>query len=139
MTVTDPFGNRIRFCERRGETEGGAGTALGEPPPEATDATGGQIEVRNPNKPDFVRRLDGRKYEAVKRALLEVAGGKADGLAFSQLVAGIRPLLSPDPFPRGRTCGWWTKMVQLDLEAKGLLKRIPGRPARWRVHLSAET
>ena len=30
----------------------------------------------------------------------------------------------------GQTVGWWLKCVQLDLEAKGLIKRH-GKPLRW--------
>ena len=41
------------------------------------------------------------------------------------------PLLPGDLFPKGATAGWWLKAVQLDLEAKGVIRRAPRKP----VHL----
>jgi hypothetical protein len=35
------------------------------------------------------------------------------------------------PFPEGAKAGWWTKTVQLDLEAKGVVAREKTRPLRW--------
>ena len=40
--------------------------------------------------------------------------------------------LPDDLFPGGEKAGWWTKCVQLDLEAKGLVVRDAGKPLRWR-------
>jgi hypothetical protein len=35
-------------------------------------------------------------------------------------------------FPEGAKAGWWSKTVQLDLEAKGLVAREKTRPLRLR-------
>ncbi|MEM9500924.1 MAG: hypothetical protein AAF941_03655, partial [Pseudomonadota bacterium] len=43
----------------------------------------------------------------------------------------VKPHLSDELFPDGKTCGWWAKTVQLDLEAKGLLVREQTKPLRW--------
>ena len=40
--------------------------------------------------------------------------------------------LPEELFPGGAKAGWWTKAVQLDLEAKGLVAREKARPLRWR-------
>ncbi|MFU0507499.1 DUF6958 family protein [Pseudaminobacter sp. NGMCC 1.201702] len=34
------------------------------------------------------------------------------------------------PFLQAKTAGWWLKAVQLDLEAKGIISRAPGKPVR---------
>jgi hypothetical protein len=31
----------------------------------------------------------------------------------------------------GAKAGWWSKAVQFDLEAKGVIAREPGKPLRW--------
>jgi len=44
---------------------------------------------------------------------------------------GVRPLVSKVMFP-GTTYMWWPKGVQLDLEARGVLRRDPkAKPLRW--------
>ncbi|WP_373604460.1 DUF6958 family protein [Thioalkalivibrio sp. HK1] len=40
----------------------------------------------------------------------------------------LLPLLPDDLFPKGEKAGWWSKTVQLDLEAKGLLRRARTKP-----------
>jgi hypothetical protein len=35
----------------------------------------------------------------------------------------VLPILPETVFPGGEGAGWWTKCVQLDLEAKGLIVR----------------
>jgi hypothetical protein len=37
----------------------------------------------------------------------------------------LLPRLPDFLFPQGKTAGWWLKAVQLDLEAKGVVKRAP--------------
>lgn len=90
------------------------------------------VDLSNPNRPGFIRRVDAGKYEAVRTAILAVLQREAAGLPFSELVAGVRTHLPERLFPGGTTCGWWTKNVQLDLEAKGILVRAATKPARWR-------
>jgi hypothetical protein len=44
----------------------------------------------------------------------------------------VRLHLPDDEFPGGAKAGWWTKCVQLDLEAKGVIVREPSaKPLRW--------
>ena len=40
--------------------------------------------------------------------------------------------LPEELFPQGAKAGWWTKAVQLDLEAKGMVAREKSTPLRWR-------
>ena len=48
------------------------------------------------------------------------------------LIEAVKPLLSQDIFPEGKTAGWWMKCVQLDLEAKGIVRRAAKAPVRLR-------
>jgi hypothetical protein len=44
----------------------------------------------------------------------------------------VKPLLPKKLWPKGEKDGWWQKTVQLDLEAKGQLKRDPkSKPMKW--------
>ena len=48
----------------------------------------------------------------------------------AEIIEAVKPHLSETLFPGGETAGWWVKCVQLDLEAKGLLKRGVKGPVR---------
>jgi hypothetical protein len=89
-----------------------------------------KIEVRNVNHPDQVTRVDAAKYHAMKTALTTALAGKPEGLSQSEMIAAAKPHLPEDLFPGGATAGWWVKCVQLDLEAKGEMKRA-GKPLRF--------
>jgi hypothetical protein len=89
------------------------------------------IEVRNPNVPGAVRRVNRAKYEAVRRVLLEVLPERAPGMTQAEMMSAVRPRLPGELFPGGATGGWWTKTVQLDLEAAGAVRRVAGKPLRW--------
>jgi len=43
----------------------------------------------------------------------------------------VVPHLPDDLFPGGAKAGWWSKAVQLDLEAKGVIARESSKPLRW--------
>ena len=88
------------------------------------------VEVRNVNHPDYRGRVDAAKYQAMKAALLKGLTG-SDGMTQAQMKEAALPYLPEDLFPGGKTSGWWAKTVQLDLEAKGAIKREPGKPTRW--------
>jgi hypothetical protein len=44
--------------------------------------------------------------------------------------AALLPLLPDALFPAGDKAGWWLKAVQLDLEAKGVIRRAPSKPVQ---------
>lgn len=88
------------------------------------------VPVENPNSPGRVTNLDAAKYGAMKAALLAVIPQDAPGIAAADLRAAVISGLPTDLFPGGEKAGWWVKAVQLDLEAKGVLKRAPRPPVR---------
>lgn len=90
-----------------------------------------KIEIENVNKPGKSERVDRAKYLAMRKALLAALPNEAPGLTVPDAKEALLPLLPDELFPQGATAGWWLKAVQLDLEAKGVIKRAPRKP----VHL----
>ena len=92
-----------------------------------------RVTVENVNHPGVTSRVEGTKYEAVKKAVLKALPRTAPGLTQEEMVTAVKTSLPPDLFPGGAKAAWWTKTVQLDLEAKGLVVRdAASRPLRWK-------
>lgn len=90
-----------------------------------------KIVVENVNVPGSTTRVDAAKYAAMRHAMLSVAAREAPGLTQAEWLVALKPALPEDLFPGGKTSAWWQKTVQLDLEAKKKLVRVPGKPLRW--------
>ena len=89
-----------------------------------------KIVVENVNTPGRTGKVDAAKYNAVKRAMLKVLPDNAPGLTHAELCTAMKPHLE-ELFPGGAKIGWWSKTVQLDLEAKKVLYREDSKPLRW--------
>ncbi|MEP0190850.1 MAG: hypothetical protein ABJP70_09515 [Erythrobacter sp.] len=89
------------------------------------------IEVENVNAPGKSSRVNAAKYNDMRAAFEKALPNSSPGLTQSDTREATKPHLSQDLFPKGQTCGWWAKTVQLDLEAKGLLTREATKPLRW--------
>jgi hypothetical protein len=93
-----------------------------------------KIEVQNVGQPGKTYRVDADKYAEMRVAVLAVTPSDPPGITPAQIIEAVKPHLSGALFPGGETAGWWVKCVQLDLEAKGLLKRAPKAPVRlWKA------
>ena len=90
-----------------------------------------KIDVFNVNTPGRTTRVDAAKYRAMRAALEAVLPTAAPGLTHKEMSEAVRPHLPAELFPGGKTAGWWSKTVQLDLEARGLLVREASKPLRW--------
>lgn len=90
-----------------------------------------KIEVQNINTPGVTTRVDAAKYTAMRDATLRVMTNTAPGHTATEIKDATKPHLPDDLFPAGTTSGWWQKCVQLDLEAKGIVKRSPTKPLRF--------
>ena len=55
----------------------------------------------NVNVPGRVSRVDAAKYEAMKRAILEVVPARESGLSAAEMVTRVAPLLPADLWPNG--------------------------------------
>lgn len=91
----------------------------------------GKIMVQNVNVPGYTHPVDAVMYSAMRKALLKALPSKAPGLTQSEMLTALLPFLPRDLFPKGAKAGWWMKSVQLDLEARRVLKREPTKPLRW--------
>ena len=89
------------------------------------------IEIENVLHPGKVYRVDGDKYDAMRQAFLEVVPSESPGWGAAQITEAVVAHLPETLFPGGATAGWWVAAVQLDLEAKGIIKREGSRPIRF--------
>jgi hypothetical protein len=89
-----------------------------------------RIEIQNFTSPGHVQRVDRAKYQAMRDALLQVLPASAPGLTVAEAKARLLPLLPEALFPGGDKAGWWLKAAQLDLEAKGIVRREATKPLR---------
>ena len=90
-----------------------------------------KVEVRNINTPGKTTRVNAAKYRAMRDAYLRVLPRGEPGMTQAELMDAVRPHLPEALFPGGSTSGWWLKTVQLDLEARGSVRRTATRPLRW--------
>lgn len=88
------------------------------------------VEVRNVNHPDYRGNVDAAKYAAMKDAMIKGMTG-SDGMTQSEMKEAAKPHLPDDLFPGGKTAGWWSKTVQLDLEARGEMGRTETKPLKF--------
>ncbi|WP_457582620.1 DUF6958 family protein [Ensifer canadensis] len=92
-----------------------------------------KIEIQNIVSPGHVTRVDKVKYDAMKDALLAALSREQSALTVAEAKQKLLPLLPDDLFPGGAKAGWWLKAVQLDLEAKDVLRRENTKPLRLRL------
>lgn len=89
-----------------------------------------KVTVRNPNHPGNTEQVDAGKYRAMEAAMLAEIPAAAPGATVAELRGPVVARLPESLFPGGATAGWWLKLVQLDLEARGEIARAPGSPLR---------
>lgn len=89
-----------------------------------------KIELQNFTSPGHIYRVDRAKYTAMREALLKVLPKSSPGLTVAEAQAKLLQYLPSDLFPGGEKVGWWMKAAQLDLEAKGIIKREATKPLR---------
>lgn len=66
----------------------------------------------------------------MKKAVLAVLPKTSPGLTVAEVQQGVLKHLPGDLFPGGAKSGWWMKAVQLDLEAKSIIRREKTSPVR---------
>ena len=90
----------------------------------------GRVEVKNVNHPGSVKLVDADMYKAMKQAYLAVLPASAPGLTVAEIHERLNAELPQNLYPGGAKAGWWAKTVQLDLEARGIIKRVKTNPLR---------
>lgn len=89
-----------------------------------------KIAIENVIRPGKTYNVDRAKYEAMKGAFLKVLPAATPGLTVAEVIRAVKPHLPDELFPGGDTAGWWCKAVQLDLEAKRVIRREKTTPLR---------
>lgn len=65
-------------------------------------------------------------YDAYREALLQVIPATEEGVQFMGLSKLVEAVVSAETLAQ-TSPGWWTTTVKLDLEARGLIERIPAK------------
>lgn len=91
------------------------------------------MKTRNINEGSGGFKVTAEKYEPVRKALLRSVPKTQKGATFSEVAKKVGAQLDPALFVKPGSVNWYTKVVQLDLEAHGLVERVPGSvPMRLR-------
>jgi len=91
------------------------------------------FQALHPNPEKQGTRVTKATYEAYRDAMLKVVPDTETGIEYGQLSEAVRPHITQDIL-ESTSPMWWVTTVKLDLEARGLIKRIPGR-GKQRVRL----
>jgi hypothetical protein len=85
-----------------------------------------RIQLLHPDPDRKAPRVSAEKYEAVREAILQAVSENADGILFKDLAGRVSQLLTSQALDNLGSVGWYTTTVKLDLEARGLIQRVPG-------------
>ncbi len=86
----------------------------------------GRVYAEHPDAQKSGTNVDGAKYAAVRAAMLKAIPRAKEGVAFKELPELVLDRLPEGEIPGGGSIMWWTTTVKLDLEARGLIERVPG-------------
>lgn len=102
------------------------------------------IQAKNINHPDHTENLNATKYNLIRDAIHAVLPTDS-GMSFSDMEQGVHEHLAgvdfpPELFPKAGSVRWYCKTVQLDLEARGEIERLPKTsPIQLRRIVQAES
>lgn len=92
-----------------------------------------KVVAQNVNHPGYQENLSPEKFMPMREAILTVLPIDERGMTIDELETAILPQLPHDVFPNGEKARWWLMAVKLDLEAKGIVERVPkSKPQRIR-------
>ena len=89
-----------------------------------------KLQIENVLQPGKTYAVDAAKFNAMRKAYLAHEPQSGPGATPAEIQKALLPTLPQDLFPGGEKAGWWAKAVQLDLEAKGVIRRGPTTPVR---------
>ncbi|WP_420645294.1 DUF6958 family protein [Candidatus Leptofilum sp.] len=97
------------------------------------------IKAQNVNHPDHRHNLKEEKYTIIREAMLAtLPDDSSDGMPFLEMELKVAAYLADknvpkEMFPKPGSVRWYCKSVQLDLEARGIIERLPKKsPIRLR-------
>lgn len=92
-----------------------------------------KIQLLHPDPKKSAPRIDLKKYTMVKNALIAGMPEDEHGVPFMDLYQIVEDRLSEDELQYLGSLNWYTTTVKLDLEARGIIERLPGsKPQRVR-------
>jgi len=83
----------------------------------------GRILTLHPDPEKAGVNIDQGKYEVIKAAILNVLEAVPE-VRFGDLLGAVRKVVGDD-FPG--SVSWYVTTIKLDLEARGLIERVPGK------------
>ena len=84
------------------------------------------IQALHPDPNKQGTRVTKVTYDQYREALLQVIPATEIGILFAELSPAVEPYLSAELLAN-TSPGWWVTTVKLDLEARGLIERVPGK------------
>jgi hypothetical protein len=92
-----------------------------------------RVVAQNVNHPGYTEPLSRQKYDLIRDVIPDClpTANESDGMRFNDLEVHAKRLLADrnapaELFPKPGSVRWDLKTVQLDLEARGEIERIPG-------------
>ena len=95
------------------------------PTAEKNSSTSDRVLTLHPEGKQGVRIVRA-KYSAMRRAILKVTPNHAPGVRFAALRELVPAHLPTSIFGPEDSVSWYVTTVKLDLEARGLIERVPG-------------
>lgn len=91
------------------------------------------VQLLNINEGVGNTRMAREKYEIYKQAILASVPRTESGIPFTELPGRVKEHLPRERLGELGSIGWHVTSVKLDLEARGLIERLPGsKPQRLR-------
>ena len=84
-----------------------------------------RVETLHPDPDRQGTRISKAMYDAVRDAILDAVPESEPGLPFADLSGKVRERV-PEQLFENASVTWYTVTVKLDLEARGLVNRVPG-------------
>jgi hypothetical protein len=81
-----------------------------------------RVQCRHPDPRKSAPSVDGRLYALTRAAILDAVPSRGEGLLFGALRGEVERRTPPGTWASA-SVGWYTTVVKLDLEARGLLQR----------------
>ena len=89
------------------------------------------VQAKNINHPGHTEQLNERKYTVIREAILAVLPRGDAGMTHREFTVQVEQVVkkrlkdeADELFPRRGSYGWYCKAVQLDLEARKLIRRL---------------
>lgn len=90
-----------------------------------------KIQLLHPDPNKEAPRIAVWKYEIFKKVILDLIPQNDEGVPFKTLSDRVADQIPTDERRKLGSVGWYTTTVKLDLEARGLIERVPGSKPQY--------